>query len=273
MEKAYHFLGGLPRSGNTLLAALLNQHPDAYASPLSPAADFLFYFDQQVCFNENSLRTPEIASRIDLFTKSFFDSFYKDIKKPIIIDRHKLWGNPDLIALLKLYVTKNPKIIITVRDIPEILASFISLDEDYYKDIVFKSNTLSINYRPFTDAVCDFIMTPGGPMDAALLSVSSCLKPEYKQHIHIVEYKDLMKNPQSTMNKVYEFLELTPFENTFTNIQKVEVDYEERAGHIKDLHKVRSELSPSTINPEKVLTSYSLNRYANMEFWRTESDS
>ena len=34
-----YFLSGLPRSGSTLLTSLLNQRPDAYASPTSNLCD------------------------------------------------------------------------------------------------------------------------------------------------------------------------------------------------------------------------------------------
>ncbi len=37
--KTLYFLGGLPRSGSTLLGSLLNQHPDIYVSPTSPLGD------------------------------------------------------------------------------------------------------------------------------------------------------------------------------------------------------------------------------------------
>ena len=44
--KTYHLLAGLPRSGNTLLSAILNQNPDIYSSPLSPITGMLWDFDQ-----------------------------------------------------------------------------------------------------------------------------------------------------------------------------------------------------------------------------------
>ena len=38
MDKKYHFISGLPRSGSTLLAALLRQNPDFHASMSGPIA-------------------------------------------------------------------------------------------------------------------------------------------------------------------------------------------------------------------------------------------
>ena len=39
--KTYHFLAGLPRSGSTVLASILNQNPEVYVTPTSPMLDLL----------------------------------------------------------------------------------------------------------------------------------------------------------------------------------------------------------------------------------------
>ena len=36
MNKKYYFMGGLPRSGSTLLSSILNQNPRFYSGPSSP---------------------------------------------------------------------------------------------------------------------------------------------------------------------------------------------------------------------------------------------
>ena len=45
MKKTYYFMGGLPRTGITLLSALLNQNPDIYVGTTSPILGFLVEFD------------------------------------------------------------------------------------------------------------------------------------------------------------------------------------------------------------------------------------
>jgi hypothetical protein len=44
--KTLYFLGGLPRSGSTLLGSLLNQHSDIYVSPTSPLGDVVTDIEQ-----------------------------------------------------------------------------------------------------------------------------------------------------------------------------------------------------------------------------------
>lgn len=268
MNKTYHFLGGLPRSGNTLLAALLNQHPTVYASPLSPMGGYLQYLDQQVSFNENSLRNQENGDRTHTLTKSLFDTFYQDVQKPVVIDRDKFWGNRNGIQLLKLYVTDSPKIIFTVRDVLEIIASFVSLDSEYYRHTVMSSGMPVTSYLGLTDCAVDHLMSPGNSIDVSLMALASSFDPDFVGMFHIVEYNDLVNKTQETMDKIYEFLNLPSFTNDLSNIQKKETDREELAGHIKGLHDVHATIKPSSTNPEFVLSEYVRNKYSNLEFWR-----
>ena len=39
--KTFYFLAGLPRSGSTVLASILNQNPEVYVTPTSPMLDLL----------------------------------------------------------------------------------------------------------------------------------------------------------------------------------------------------------------------------------------
>ena len=44
-KKQFVCLSGLPRTGSTLLSAILNQNPDIYSSPLSPMVQILSNYD------------------------------------------------------------------------------------------------------------------------------------------------------------------------------------------------------------------------------------
>jgi len=132
MDKTYHFLAGLPRSGNTLLSSILNQNPNIYSSPLSPIAGMMW--DYRGLYNTETMnRNKENKLRADIFLSSFINNFYKDVEKPIVIDREKTWGTPANLALIKEYITPTPKIIFTVRDVLDIIASFVKMDADYLK--------------------------------------------------------------------------------------------------------------------------------------------
>ena len=125
MDKTFHFLAGMPRSGNTLLSTLLNQNPLIYSSPLSPLTAFLWDMSSNLQGREHLMRSDSNKKRTENFLSSFTDNFYRDVDKPVIIEREKTWGTPANLEIIKKYITPTPKIIFTVRDILEILASYI----------------------------------------------------------------------------------------------------------------------------------------------------
>ena len=270
MDKTYHFLAGLPRSGNTLLSALLNQNPEIYSTPLSPLSTFLWDFYNSVNTDQHVLRSNENRIKSEIFLSAFMDNFYKEVEKPIVIDREKSWGTPANLELIKRYITPTPKIIFTVRNVLDIIASYGNINYNRLKIDTLNSERYHINYRSERDSIAEHIMRPNGGVDKALLSLASAFYPENKGMFHIVEYDDLVSNPNKTMAKIYDFLELPQYEHNFNSIQKVEVDDDESLGLSKNLHAVRKSLSKSPTSSD-VLSDYIRHKYSNMEFWRDNS--
>ncbi len=268
--KTYHFLAGLPRSGNTLLSALLNQNPEIYSTPLSPLPTFMWDMANAANGMEQVNRNVENKIKTEIFLSSFMDNFYKEVEKPVIIEREKALGTPSNLATIKQYITPTPKIIFTVRDILEILASFIKIDAQYIKNDANNSGLYISNYRSQKDLLCEFLMALNGDIDKGLLSLASAFYPENKGMFHIVEYNDLVFNPDDTMAKIYDFLEMPHYEHNFNKIEKIEKDNDEAIGLPKDLHDVRKSLSQSSTDVD-ILSDYIKHKYSNMEFWRNDS--
>lgn len=267
MDKIYHFLAGLPRSGNTLLSALLNQNPNIYSTPLSPLPTFMYDFSNTANTAEQAVRNDENKIKSEIFLSSFLDNFYKEVEKPVVIDREKSWGTPANLGLVKKYITPTPKIIFTVRDILEIIASFVKMDAQYLKNNAADASYYISNYRSPKDLVCEYLMALNGDIDKGLLSLASAFYPENKGMFHIVEYNDLMFNPDETMAKIYDFLEMPYYEHNFNKIEKVEQDNDEAIGLPKNLHDIRKSLSQSSTSLD-ILSDYIKHKYSNMEFWR-----
>ena len=270
MDKTYHFLAGLPRSGNTLLSAIFNQNPEIYSTPLSPLPTYMFDFANAYSTIEQSIRNEENKVKSEIFLSSFLDNYYKDVEKPVIIDREKAWGTPANLEIIKKFVNPNPKIIFTVRDILEIIASFIKMDADYLKREVYQKNGFINNYRSQKDIICEHLMSPLEDIDKSLLSLASAFYPENKGIFHIVEYRDLISKPEETMNGIYEFLEMPHYSHNFKKIEKLEKDNDEILGLPKNLHDIKKSLSKSSTDTD-ILSDYIKHKYSNMEFWRKGS--
>jgi sulfotransferase len=267
--KTYHFLSGLPRSGNTLLSSILNQNPEIYSSPLSPICSYMWDLHKIIEQKENNLRNDFSSNNISM-VNGLFNNFYYDVDKPIIFDREKSWGVSSNLEMLKKYITPTPKIVFTIRPIVEILASFISLfpsdqlcyiDEDMANDNWWYKNYLSRN-----DNRCDYLMRPFGMIDHAMLTFNEINKEENKNIFHIIEYDNLILKPDETLNSLYSFVGLQPYEHNLSSITKIEKDSDSIVGLPSNLHNIRKELKKISISPEIILSDYVLSKYGNIKF-------
>lgn len=267
MDKTFHYLSGLPRSGNTVVSSLLNQNPDIHSSALSPVCSFVWEVYQSSLNQENSLRNKD-KSGTNSVISNILPNYYASIDKPIIFDREKAWGTPANLSLIKTYFTKEPKIVYTVRPIIEVLTSFLSLDTTWIDAGMTNNGWNYKTYLSLNDNRCDFLMRSWGEIDRELLVLNEVIKPENKDIFHLVEYSDLIDNPQEVMDGIYKFIGVESFTHNFNNIKKLEVDDDTAIGLPKDLHKVRPQLKKVSQKPEDVLSDYVLKKYSGLEFWK-----
>lgn len=269
MKKQIHFLSGLPRSGNTLLSSILNQNPDIYSSPLSELTTLMFNTYESLVSSNNTLRNKEVAQCTERVLREIPSIYYDNISQPIIFDREKAWGTPYNLNLIKSYITPNPKIIFTVRSFLDIIKSYLALDIHLLKTDYLISNHFSLNYRPFDDGYVDYIMRPGGEIDKIVLSLAGAMLEENKGIFHLVEYDDLISNPEKVMDGIYQFLNLPSFKHNFDWITKKEEDDDVAIGYPKEMHSIKNKIEK--IEHNIVLSDYVKQKYSNLEFWRKES--
>lgn len=265
----FYFLAGLPRTGNTLLSSILNQNPLIYSSPLSPVCQYAWDLHSSLVKQQLHVKQEQIDGT-HYIMQNLLKNFYFNIDSPIIIDRQKWWGLPNNLALLKNYITPDPKIIFTARPIVEILASFVVNNPINFKIKHMQNEGFVRNLEiPLNDDYCDFLMRPEGYMQDLLLTINEIVKPENKDTFCLIEYDSLINNPKEVLDSIYKFLNLEDFEHDFDNIKKIEIDDDEKSGLPKNWHDVRKTISKQSRDPKDVLSEYTLNKYSNMEYWRT----
>lgn len=258
MDKKFYFISGLPRSGSTLLSAILKQNPNFYADIASPLQGIL---ENSVAYMSQceSSQTIGDAQRENVL-QSIADGFYKHIDKPFVFDSSRGWtGSAALVKSLFPYT----KIICCVRDITWILDSFekLSNNNPYYTNVFSDQET-----HHCVETRCDSLMDvkKGGQVIKPWFWLKEGLaaNPEL---IHLVEYNDLCKNPEQTMQKIYNFIGQPYYDHNFDN-----VEYSNDLFDLKisapNLHRVTGKVEfkqRRSILPDSVLEEYK-----NMEFWR-----
>jgi sulfotransferase len=271
-SQKYYFMGGLPRSGSSLLSAILNQNPNIFSGPSSPVLGFMVGMETIGASNElyKAYPNPEGFSNIQ---KSIIKNYYSGINKPIIIDKNREWSTQ--ISGIELYINPQAKIICPVRDIAEILTSFIQLIrnnpyEEGNTKINFVDEALIKNNIPITDDNrCLILGSENGILGSTLISIKNALDSGLGDRIHFVEYKDLTSNPQETMNKIYQFLGEPQYQHDFSNLKNLHREDDLNTYGLKTMHEVRKELKYTSSNPSDVLSEEILNECKDKEFWRS----
>ena len=266
MNKTYYFMAGLPRSGSTLLKSILNQNPELHTEPISPVLELTHYTNKYFEDSEQYLGYPKPKSAHKVIS-SILEDYYDEIEKPFIIDHCRACSNN--IQMLKTFITQTPKIICPVRNITEILTSFITMIHRNSGQVSFiDQHLIDKGLSIDDDNRCHYLMSEDGIVEQALWAQSQAfIRGDDKKHLCIVEYNDLTERPEETMKKIYEFLELDYYSHDFEHIENTHREIDDQ-WHLKDMHHVRKKLEKKSKNPQDILSADILNRYSNLEYWK-----
>lgn len=274
MNKTFYFMSGLPRSGSTVLSSILNQNPRFYSGPSSPVVGAMIALENSFSNDELYLGYPK-PQQVKEIIASILSQYYSDRTEPVIFDKNRSWTIR--MEYIPGYFDIQPKVICPVRDTAEILTSFITmLRRNPYEvngRINFIDEMLVKNNIPLTDDNrCEFLASPNGILGQSVEGLRTALVKGYDTSIHFVEYKNLVNNPQETIQKIYEFLGEESFEHDFTKLENVNRENDAQIYGFEDMHDVRSELKSISQNPEEVLSEEILEKCKNTEFWRVISE-
>jgi sulfotransferase len=271
MNKQYFFLAGLPRSGNTLLSSILNQNPDIQVSANSLISE-IFYYGVSLQFNEVFQNFPDYDS-LENYLRSIFDSYYQNWDAKYIIDRGP-WGTENNLNILENLFGDDIKIICTVRDITEILTSFIRLNPKWIDDQITEQLNSGVRFNHFhksdIELKCEVLMSPTGQIDKNISSLSNLFQKQNKKYLHLIEYNDLVENPKNVIDDLYVFLDIPYYYHHFSGIQKFKangIQYDDNLYEC-DLHDVRKDIKKPEYKVSDILPENIIRKYSNMEFWR-----
>lgn len=261
--KTIHFHSGLPRSGSTLLSALLNQNPDIYSSHMTDLLTSMHAY-RNLINNYESVQAEVLPTSYYNVMAGMGSLFYQQIEKPIVFDKSRGWGDVKSMPYLFM-LNKNPKILFPIRPPLEILASFINIIKDKPNNFIDRYMAFEEFpiYRDLNDARCDWLMSSKGTLGSTIEVLANVIKQENKEIVHFIHYDKLITEPQQTMNKIYNFLELPQYEHNFASIKEADSSNDEQAFGIRDLHKVSSTLTPSMTSVETTLSKYVIYKYKN----------
>ena len=261
--KTYYFDAGLPRSGSTLLSALLNQNPQIHAGPLSPVFEVMYYTRDRLQGEQAQAHPkPEIFKKM---VKNVIETYYEDVDKPVVVEKCRAWvAHQDLI---KEYITPEPKIICTVRHPLDILASFIDLINNSRSVSFIDKALLQQGMFITNDTRCHFMMNPGGIVWESMNALATAFRNNQTQHIHFIQYDDLVSDPKRVMQGIHSFLRMKPYEYDFENVENKYREKDSEVYGLPTMHEVRHKVEKKSRHYSEVLSGEVINKYKDLDFW------
>lgn len=274
MNKKYYFMGGLPRSGSTLLSSILNQNPRFYSGPSSPVLGAMVSTHDNFLQNELYHGYPK-PYQVNEIVGSIIGHWYSDVDKPVIIDKNRAWTSN--VSFIEGYLNIEPKIILPVRRVDEILTSILKMiHRNPFKEgqsrINFVDEFLVKNNTPINDEErCNHLLNPSGIVYESLNAIMDGFKDQKRDKFHFIDYNDLVNDPQKEMDSIYDFLGEESFEHSFDDLSNQYREDDLNTYGLTDMHEVRSDISktsdhPSNVLPSSIIDLYNRNRQ-NLEFW------
>lgn len=261
----FHFISGLPRSGSTLLAALLRQNPRFHAGMTSPVGALFAGMLNE--FSAGSEFGPVVnqAQRRRLL-HGLFDSYYADqADKQVIFDTNRLWTSK-LPAIRDLF--PQAKVIACVRNVAWVMDSI----ERLYRANPYE-NTKLFNDDAERNTVYSRVETLAQRnrlVGFAWAALKEAYYGEQADSMLIVDYDLLARAPEKILRLVYEFLGEPWFEHDFEHVEYDAPAFDQALG-LAGLHKVRPRVKiedrPSILPPDL------FEQYASLSFWEDGRNS
>ena len=243
--KIIYFVAGLPRSGSTLLMNILGQNPHFYVTPTSGILESLGQVKNN--WDKNDANRARERNENELIKKNvltgMLQGYFSHVEQPICIDKNRYWLEyAEMIAAL-LGGKQNVKILVTLRDLRDVLASFELL---YRKTSALSQVPLDQN-NPLKCKTAlgrfEMFVDDSQPVGRAFNAIRDAITRGWGPNMHVVDYDKLTREPEQVMKGIYQFFKQPEYQHDFNNVKQI--TWEDDAAYgFKDLHVIRNQVEP-----------------------------
>lgn len=265
MSASINFISGLPRSGSTLLAAILRQNPRIHAAMTSPVGQvFGAALSAMGAENEFAVFFKEEQKRAIL--RGIFDGYYAHLEdRPVIFDTNRVWTSR-LPALRQLF--PDTKMICCVRNPAWIMDSI----EQLIRKNAFDVSRIFVTpqERATVYARAEALLNQSRMIGFAWSALKEAYYGDDAGAMLLVDYDILAARPKECIDLVYKFIGAEPFPHDFDNVAYAAHDFDMQLV-APGLHTIsgKVELKPRrTILPPDLFK-----RCQDLIFWGNSADS
>src|SRR3989338_2939577 len=261
--KIFYFISGLPRSGSTLLTNILAQNPRFGVSNTSGIMDVIFgvrnTWDKHIEFQAH----PDEAAKLRVM-RGILENYYANSDKPVIFDKCRGWLS--LIEMAEAILGRKEKILVPVRDVRDVLASFEKLWRETSKTSQVGQESAFYFDVQTVEGRAGVWLRGDQPVGLAYNRVRDTLNRGYGDRLYFVQFEHLTSNPEKTMEGIYDFLGEQKFKHDFAHVEQV--TYENDSVHgFKDLHTIRNKVVSVPPQWPSILGPFA-EQFGKMNFWQ-----
>jgi sulfotransferase len=259
LKASVHFISGLPRSGSTLLSAILRQNPRFHAGMTGPVGPLVEAMLRNMSMsNETSIYITD-AQREKLL-RAIFATFYDDkAEGDVVFDTNRMWCTK--LPLLSQLFPK-ARVICCVRDIPWI---FDSIERLIRKNMFQPSGIFGFEPSGNVYSRVDGIGGANGMVGYSWNALHEAWCGEQADRLLLVTYETLTSRPREAIDAIYEFISEKPFPHDFENVEFDATEFDRRLG-TPGLHTVGRRVAH--VERRSLLPPVLIARYENDAFWR-----
>lgn len=273
--KTIYFIAGLPRSGSTLLTNILAQNPACYTTPTSGIIDMLVnvrnHWDQNQAFKAMDRDLSEQIKQQVM--QDMLQSYFAHASQPICIDKNRFWCEFLEMAGALVGGRDKVKVIITVRDLRDVLASF----EQLYRKTsglgqLPQENSMAMKFKTARGRM-EVFADDSQPVGRAYTAIRDAITRGWLENMHFVEYDALTTKPKETLAGIYQFLGQPNHQHDFNHVEQV-TNEDDAVYGFKDLHVIRNKVEPQaskwqTVYDDSVFSAPAWKSIESMaEFWK-----
>ena len=260
-----HFISGLPRSGSTLLAALLRQNPRFSARMSSPVGGLLNRLLDGMSNDEGAVFISATQKRAILL--HVVEAYYQEQinQSQIIFDTNRLWCSK-LSLIAELF--PNAKVICCVRNVAWVMDSFERLVRRNALDVSGLFNTVQETATVYsrTEALAQSNRVVGFAYNA----LREAYYGDQAHRLLVVEYDLLAKQPQDVMALMYQFLGEPSFAHNFDTVDYDEPEFDAKI-RSPGLHRIQGTVRYTP--RQTILPPDLFEKYAGLSFWQDATES
>ncbi len=259
MSRQVHFISGLPRSGSTLLAAILRQNPNFRAEMTGPVAQLCGVVHQTIAGAGEFSVLFDDERRAEML-RGVFDTYYQHVPAgSVVFDTNRTW-TARAALLGSLY--PQCRIICCVREIGWILDS---LERLRLRNPLQLSRLYSQQSGESLYVRVDALMnSEQGLVGSAWSMLREAWFSEAAGRLIVIPYDILVRAPDRTLRRMYTELCEPYFKHDFQNVTYEAAEYDSNLGS-PGLHTVRRLVEYRERLP--VIPPDLFAKYAKSHFW------